>query len=100
MSENNATPPEKKAALQAIKAEFTGTDNRSQCDRFIAALSRFAVDTFEASRYLDIYHPPARILQLRNAGYKIVTHWQSVVTESGDKHRVGLYVLESSEVKA
>ena len=94
MDEKEATSAEKKAALQAIRAEFTGTDNRSQCDRFMAALKRFALNTFEASRYLDIYHPPARILQLRNAGHKIVTHWQSVVTESGEKHRVGLYVLE------
>ncbi|TAG27492.1 MAG: hypothetical protein EAZ37_04845 [Burkholderiales bacterium] len=95
MDKKEATSPEKKAALQAIRAEFTGTDNRSQCDRFMAALKRFALNTFEASRYLDIYHPPARILQLRNAGHKIATHWQTVETESGQTHRVGLYVLES-----
>ena len=45
-------------------------------------------------RYLDVYHCPARVLQLRKRGYKIVTHWQTIITESGEKHRVGLYVLE------
>ena len=33
-------------------------------------------------------------MELRKRGHKIVTHWQTVVTEAGEKHRVGLYVLE------
>jgi Helix-turn-helix domain len=99
MSEKNATPPEKKAALQAIAAQFTGQAAQAQRERLLEALSRFAVTTFEAMRYLDIYDPRPRVHELRHRfGYKITTAWQSVVTESGDKHRVGLYVLESSEV--
>jgi hypothetical protein len=61
------------------------------------ALARFSVTTFEAMRYLDVYHCPARILQLRKAGHRITTHWQTVVTEAGEKHRVGLYMREGSQ---
>jgi Helix-turn-helix domain len=96
MDKKEAAPSEKKAALQAINAQFNGTDNRTQCLRLLEALAGHAVNTFEASRFLDVYHPPARILQLRKAGHRITTHWQTVATESGRKHRVGLYVLESA----
>lgn len=85
---------EKKAALEAIRAAFKGNAGRSQGRRLLEALARFPVNTFEASRYLDVYHCPARVLQLRKQGLPITTHWQTVVTEAGVKHRVGLYVLE------
>lgn len=89
-----ATPSEKKAALEAIRAQFKGTSTNTQCARLLDALARFPVTTFEAMRFLDVYHCPARVLQLRKAGHNIVTHWQTVVTEAGTKHRVGLYALE------
>ncbi len=91
MDEKKATPSDKRAALEAIRDEFKGTDNRSQCARLLEALARFPVTTFEAMRFLDVYHCPARVLQLRQAGHKITTHWQTVETEGGAKHRVGLY---------
>lgn len=90
-----ATSPEKKAALEAIRAQFKGVSGDTQCKRIMEALSRFQLNTYEASRHLDVYHCPARILQLRKRGHKITTHWQTVETEAGVKHRVGLYVLES-----
>ena len=96
MEKNKATPPEKKAALKAIRDEFKGTASHSQAARLLEALSRFSVTTYEAMRYLDVYHCPARILQLRKRGHKIVTHWQTVITEAGERHRVGLYLLESA----
>ncbi|MCB2035757.1 MAG: helix-turn-helix domain-containing protein [Ottowia sp.] len=95
MEKEKATSPEKKAALEAIRSEFTGTDGHSQSRRLLAALARFPINTFEAMRYLDVYHCPARVLQLRKAGHRIFTHWQTVVTEAGVRHRVGLYVLHS-----
>jgi hypothetical protein len=60
-------------------------------------LSRFPVTTFEAMRYVDVYHCPARVLQLRKKGWRIATHWQTVITEAGEKHRVGLYLLEGRQ---
>jgi hypothetical protein len=94
MTKEKATSSEKKAALEMIRSEFKGNASHSQRARLLEALSRYSVTTFEAMRYLDVYHCPARILQLRKQGYKIATHWQTVETESGDTHRVGLYVLE------
>ena len=95
MEKEKATSSEKKAALEAIRGEFKGTDTRTQSARLLEALTRFPVTTFEAMRFLDVYHCPARVLQLRKAGHKITTHRQTVVTEAGVKHTVGLYALES-----
>ncbi len=95
MTNEKATSPEKKAALEAIRGQFKGTASKSQAMRLLEALRRYSVTTFEAMRFLDVYHCPARILQLRKLGFNIVTHWQTVITEAGEKHRVGLYVLES-----
>lgn len=97
MEKNKATSPEKKAALEAIRAEFKGTSADTQCARLLEALARFPVTTFEAMRYLDVYHCPARILQLRKAGHRILTHRQTVVTEAGVRHCVGLYTREGME---
>ena len=96
MTKEKATSPEKKAALEAIRDEFKGTASQSQAARLLEALSRFPVTTYEAMRHLDVYHCPARILQLRKRGHKIITHWQTVITEAGERHRVGLYLLESA----
>ena len=92
MNEKRATPS-KEAALKALRDEFKGTDGNSQSQRLLAALSQFPITTFEAMRHLDVYHAPARVLQLRKAGHPIQTHWQIVTTEAGVRHRVGLYVL-------
>lgn len=97
MDKNKATSPEKKAALEAIRAEFKGTSADTQCARLLEALARFPITTFEAMRYLDVYHCPARILQLRKAGHRILTHRQTVVTEAGVRHCVGLYTREGME---
>ena len=97
MDKNKATSPEKKAALEAIRAEFKGTANNTQCARLLEALARFPVTTFEAMRFLDVYHCPARVLQLRRAGHRIVTPWQTVNTEGGEKHRVVMYVRDGMQ---
>ncbi len=95
MNQLETTQGDKVAMLQSIAGQFKGTDCGSQSARLLEALSRYPLNTFEASRYLDVYHPAARILQLRKQGHRISTHWQTVVTEIGRKHRVGLYVLEA-----
>jgi Helix-turn-helix domain len=92
---NKTTSAEKRASLEAIARTFKGRDNKTQCARLLEALARYPITTFEAMRYLDVYHCPARVLNLRQRGHDITTHWQTVETESGESHRVGLYVLES-----
>ena len=96
MDKKMAISFEKKTALEAIREQFKGTDNNTQCARLLEALTRFSVTTFEAMRYLDVYHCPARIMQLRKAGHKIDTHRQTVITEAGVKHSVGLYIKEAA----
>jgi len=91
--------PEKAAALMQIRNQFTGTASKTQCERLLAALQRYSLTTYEAMRQLDVYHVPARILQLRQQGHEIITHWQTVETESGDKHRVGLYALQRGSAR-
>ena len=54
MEKNKATSPEKKAALEAIRAEFKGASTNTQCARLLEALARFPVTTFEAMRFLDV----------------------------------------------
>jgi len=85
--------PQKEAALIVLRDQCKGPAGASQCLRLLRALERFSVTTFEAMRFLDVYHVPARVLQLRKDGHDIVTLWQTVETESGETHRVGLYAL-------
>ena len=92
------TPPEKITALASILKDHPGNDYAAQCARIRAALSRFSLTTFEAMRHLDCYDPRARVMQLRNDGVRIDTHWQTIATEAGHLHRVGVYVLAAKAV--
>lgn len=93
MDEKKTTSPEKEAALKTLRDQFKGTDADTQKHRTLIALRQFPLTTFDLSRGLDVYYPPARIKELRDDGHKILTLWRSVITEAGIKHRVGLYVL-------
>lgn len=88
----------KRQALAAILKAHPGTSCAAQCERIRQALAQFPLTTFEAMRYLDAYDPRARVMSLRDEGHDIVTHWRTVTTESGDRHRVGVYALASVEV--
>jgi Helix-turn-helix domain len=92
MNKKKATSA-KEAALISIREQIKGNDSKTDCKRLLAALARFSINTFEAMRFLDVYHVPARILQLRKQGFLIITYWETVITESGEKHRVGRYEL-------
>ena len=87
------TSDDKRKALASILAAHPGNSCAVQCARIRAALSQFSLTTFEAMRHLDMYDPRARVLQLRKAGENIITAWTRITTESGDLHRVGVYVL-------
>ena len=80
-------------ALYLVRDRHPGVSSEVQCVRIRAALSQFSITTFEAMRYLDVYDPRARVMQLRNQGEAIDTHWQTVITEAGERHRVGRYTL-------
>ncbi len=90
-----ATSPKMKAALESIRCQFKGHSAKAQCQRLLEALRLFPVTTYEGMRYLDIYWVPSRVRELRDDGYVILTHRQTVTTEAGETHRVGQYVLMS-----
>lgn len=56
-----------------------------------------SITTRDAREKLDIYNPPARIAELRQAGYLINTIWTYWVSEHDIKHRIGKYVLVQKE---
>lgn len=60
-------------------------------------LEHGAITTKKAQQELDIYYPPARIKELRKAGYLIETFWDSWVSGYGINHRIGRYVLVRKE---
>ena len=78
-----ATSDDKRKVLAEILAAHPGNSCVVQCARIRAALSQFSLTTFEAMRHLDCYDPRARVMQLRNQGERIDTHWQVVLTEAG-----------------
>ncbi len=90
----HTTPPERIAALQAIRDRPRDDSARTQAVRLLEALQTLAhVTTFEASRYLDLYDPRARKLNLVQQGHKVLTTWRTVQTECGERHRMGVYSL-------
>lgn len=56
-------------------------------------LEHGSITSKKAQTDLDIYYPPARIKELREAGYIINTIWDSWTSEYGIKHRIARYVL-------
>lgn len=94
MNSLHDTAPERVAALHGIRDRFKGDASATQCDRLLAAMRELgSVTTFEAMRHLDIYDPRPRKLALVRDGHDVVTTWRTAETESGDKHRIGVYTL-------
>lgn len=91
--------PDRLAVFSEILNEHTGNSCTSQRQRFKAALLKLgSVLTFELSRFLDIYYPPARKFELlHDENMDIILTWAWVETESGERHRVGNYVLKGVE---
>jgi len=82
------------AVLHAIRDDRPGNAGAIQRERLLAALRALgSLTTFEASRYLDLYDPRARAMELRRAGHGILTVWERERTECGAVHRLGRYVL-------
>ena len=53
----------------------------------------YKITTLEARKKLDVMHPAGRILELREEGHNIITHWRTDHTWEGKPHRVAEYVL-------
>lgn len=90
-----SAPFERIEIFARILSTIPGTDCGAQRDRILKAIRDLGnVTSFEASRYLDCYYPPARVFELREEGYNIKTLMRAEQTESGIFHRVGVWHLE------
>lgn len=87
---------QRQTQLKAILERFKGIDAESQRQRMLTAMRDLgSITTFEAIRFLDCYDPRPRIWELRHLyGHKIKTHMRAQPTESGELHRIGVYILE------
>lgn len=90
---------ERVAVLHAIRDRLPGGDARTGRSRLLEALQTLGhVTTFEAMRFLDVFDPRPRKLELLRLGHPIELHWRYVATESGKPHRVGLYALRRDAI--
>ncbi|UWF49664.1 helix-turn-helix domain-containing protein [Pseudomonas sp. N3-W] len=74
----------------------SNTSANAQNARLVPHLRLGQSDTFTIMRELNICRPGARICDLRNAGYKIITNRITMTDEWGRIHRgVAIYTLIS-----
>lgn len=94
MDADHNTPGDRIAALHAIRDRNPGRSSATQRARLLDAMQTVGhVTTFEAMRYLGIYDPRPRKLELLRAGHIILMTWRREPTESGELHRIGVYSL-------
>lgn len=68
-----------------------------QRQRLLEALRHRPVTTLEARRELDVLHPAARVMELRQQGITVETHWTIQDTIEGRPHKVASYVLMAGQ---
>ncbi|MFM0337966.1 helix-turn-helix domain-containing protein [Paraburkholderia fungorum] len=86
--------PQNFQSFDRIIANWPDNTAEHQCARLLDAMRLCAgITTLEATRYLDVIDPRARVVELRKEGYRIVTSWVCQPSECGRLHNVGLYTL-------
>lgn len=86
-------PSSRIEALEKICNKHSGNDAGTQSNRLLEAMQSLGgISTIEANRYLDILHPPARKLNLIEAGHIVTLVWTYEPSSCGKIHRVGKYV--------
>ena len=78
----------------SFKSNFN--DNSAHNQRlklFDWLLEKGSITTAQAREGLDVYFAPARIFELRDAGYQISTVYETWISQYGIKHTIGRYVL-------
>ncbi|MGF6966691.1 hypothetical protein OKW43_003719 [Paraburkholderia sp. WC7.3g] len=89
--------PQNVQSFERIIANWPDNTAEHQRGRLLDAMRLFAgITTLEATRFLDIIDPRARVVELRKEGYRIVTSWVSQSSECGRLHNVGLYTLAAN----
>ena len=75
------------------RTDDAGKSAAAQRARTLAALRVRPHTTLELRRLQDVLHPAGRVMELRQHGEPIETHWAIDVTSEGQAHRVARYVL-------
>ncbi|MPW19736.1 hypothetical protein GCT13_23265 [Paraburkholderia sp. CNPSo 3157] len=91
------TKPQNFQSFDSIIANWPDNTAEHQRARLLDAMRLCAgITTLEATRYLDVIDPRARVVELRKEGYRIITSWVSQPSECGRLHNVGLYTLAAN----
>ena len=76
-----------------MDTKILSSDSKAQRRRLLHELERRPISTLQARTELDIFHPAARVQELRELGYKIHTHRRTIETDKGRHSKVAEYVL-------
>lgn len=100
MTKSYKVPRERVRALLAIRQQCPGNTCKDQSRRILVAMQQLGyVLTFEAMRFLDVFDPRPRKLELVAEGWPVMLAWHRVETEAGEVHRVGAYYLARDAAK-
>lgn len=91
-TKEEATPNTEAAYKKSLLQSTTGGLGQ-QALRVLRLLREEAKTSIELYHEGESIHPPARIRDLRKAGFQIITHWIYDQIPGGDLHKVGYYVL-------
>ena len=80
-----------------MSKKLLSTNAAHQRQRILEWLLQKPLTTYQARQELDVFHPSARVQELKRFGHNIITHWTSVETPLG-KHRIAEYVLFSGTI--
>jgi hypothetical protein len=89
--ESNASAPP--PAHQQPTRHQDNNSAAAQRGRVLVALRSGPKSTLHLRRDCDVLAPAARVLELKQRGHHILTHWVNEPTDCGKLHRVALYVL-------
>ncbi len=91
----------REVAMKTQNSETSSNSAASQRQRLLQHLTLFeSATTLKARNSLDVMHPAARIMELRQAGYCIETVWVSDITPEGYVHRVAKYLLRPQKQRS
>lgn len=80
------------------KSKNNQQSNHSAAQRrlILTALQHGPLTTLESRERLGVMHPAARVQELRERGYPIVTVWTDQPDSTGQLHRVARYLLKAT----
>ncbi|WP_063894744.1 helix-turn-helix domain-containing protein [Burkholderia stagnalis] len=86
--------PERAAEAKNFGLQYIDNSAKAQRARVLAFLHEYgSLSTLDARHKIDVMHPAARVMELRERGFRIVTIWSREMTPEGGTHRMARYHL-------